>query len=131
MYKASHNTCNKYLLKEHIYSKKLTVYRNDEVKCIIAGIPRGHKHLRLIMIFKDQVIILHEATVAAIVRAFVNIVLHPTKKAILFFKRNVSSVKKPGYADVQQIETCINEEDLLDIIDEVLEKAKTSQELNA
>lgn len=126
MYNSSRNTYNKCLLKEHIYSKKVTVYRNDEVECIIAGIPRGHKHLRLIIVFKDQVIIVHEATVAAIVRAFTNIVLHPIRRAILFLKRNVSSLKKPGYADIQQVETCINEEDLLDIIDEVLEKTKIS-----
>jgi len=54
-------------------------YKNEDVIKVVGIIPEGHHHLRLLIFFKDQVIILYEATVAAIVRAYVNIVLHPTK----------------------------------------------------
>jgi len=81
------------------------VYRNTDVEKIVAAIPRGHKHLRLALFLKDQVIVLQEATVAAIVRAYINIIAHPLRKGVVLERRNLcSKEKKPGYAEFQLIE---------------------------
>ncbi|WFO76405.1 hypothetical protein J4526_09545 [Desulfurococcaceae archaeon MEX13E-LK6-19] len=104
--------------------KKIRIYRNDEVEGVIAGIPRGHYHLRMAIVLKDQVIVLHEATVAAIVRAYVDIVTHPTRRAVAMVKRTVDKTKKHGYASVQQVDADVDEDNVLDIIEKMLEVSK-------
>ena len=63
-------------------SHGIKIYRNEDVEEIVACIPEEHRHVRLILKLSDQTIILQEATVAAIVRAYLNIALHPTRKYI-------------------------------------------------
>jgi len=103
-------------------SIRIKVYPNDRVKEILAAIPRGHTHLRLALIFDDQVIILHEATVAAIVRTYINIVLHPSKRGIRLRGRCMSSdERKHGYARYQLIEdTEYSEDDAVKTIMDLL-----------
>ncbi|WP_276813833.1 hypothetical protein, partial [Desulfurococcus amylolyticus] len=62
-----------------------------------------HRHVRLILKLSDQIIILQEATVAAIVRAYLNIALHPTRKYIRLVKRCLSDLKQ-GFAKTQLME---------------------------
>lgn len=104
---------------------KIKVYPNSSVKKIIAGIPKKHKHLRLIIEFNDQTIILHEATVAAIVRAYINIVAHPVKRAILYEQAILDDrVKKKGYAKYQLVEKQdIDEDTVLERINKILNMA--------
>jgi len=93
-------------------SIRIKVYSNDKVKEILAAIPKGHTHLRLALIFDDQVIILHEATIAAIVRAYINIVLHPSKRGIRLRGRYMGpNERKHGYARYQLIEDTEYSED--------------------
>ncbi len=58
----------------------LKVYRNEDVLEIIAAIPHGHQHTGFLIRFKDQEILLQEATVAALVRAYVLVSLHPLRR---------------------------------------------------
>lgn len=84
--------------------KEIKVYRNSDIVKIAAFIPPCHRHLRLVLIAKDQVIVLHEATVAAIVRAYIDITTHPTRRAVEYEQVKLGGLKKPGYADHQLIE---------------------------
>ncbi|MGC8953589.1 MAG: hypothetical protein ACP5N5_02590 [Desulfurococcus sp.] len=81
----------------------IKIYRNEDVEEIVACIPEGHRHVRLILKLNDQIIILQEATVAAIVRAYLNIALHPTRKYIRLVKRCLSDLKQ-GFAKTQLME---------------------------
>ncbi len=94
-------------------SKPVRSYPNEAVKRVIAFIPPGHQHVRVIIELEDQIIVLHEAAVAGIVRAYVNTVLHPSRRAIeLTARRLTKAERKPGYADWQLIETGRSEDDV-------------------
>ena len=94
-------------------ARKVLIYRNCDVERVVAIIPEGHKHLRLIIEFRDQTIVLQEATVAAIVRAYVSTVAHPTRRSIELVMREFKPGEvKDGYALCQLIETPTPEEEL-------------------
>jgi len=58
------------------------VYPNEKVRRVVAAIPPGHKHVRLVIELEDQTIVLQEAAAAAIARAYVDVVTHPTRRAV-------------------------------------------------
>ncbi|MEM1644531.1 MAG: hypothetical protein QXL96_01460 [Ignisphaera sp.] len=87
-------------------AREIKVYRNSDIIKIVAFIPSCHRHIRLVLITKDQAIVLHEATVAAIVRAYVDITTHPMRRAIEYNQVKLEKdLKKSGYADHQLIES--------------------------
>jgi len=88
------------------------VYRNEEVRRVIAFIPAGHAHVRLILELADQTIVLQEATVAAIVRAYISIVTHPTRRAVELVHVRIAE-RKPMYAEHQLIESGRGEDEVL------------------
>ncbi len=98
--------------------------RNSDVTRILAGIPRGHLHLRLVVeTASGERIVFHEATVAAIVRAYTSIVCHPTRRAVEMVSVRLSSdERKPGYAEHQLLETGKSEEEVLEELERVLEE---------
>lgn len=106
------------------YEEKPTkVYRNSDVVRIVGLIPEGHSHIRVIIEFNDQVIVLQEATVAAITRAYINIKTHPSKKAVELVGSKLSrSSRKAGYAEHQLIESSKAEDEILREWDEKLFK---------
>jgi len=100
---------------------KVRVYPNECVKRVIAFVPRQHLHLRLIIELCDQTIVLHEATVAAIVRAFANIVLHPTRRAIELKHTELRrQERKPMYAKHQLIEIDRHEIEILEEAEKII-----------
>lgn len=103
-------------------SVDVKVYSNNRVKEILAAIPKGHTHLRLALVLDDQVIILHEATIAAIVRAYTNIVLHPYRRGLRLIGRYIdSSERKHGYAHYQLVEdTSYDEDDIVKALMDLL-----------
>ncbi len=102
------------------------LYPNQCVRRVVAAIPPGHYHLRLLLELGDGTrIILHEATVAAIVRAYVDIVTHPTRRAtMLTLRRLGKGERKHGYAEWQLVEEG-GEEDALKVLTEALSSAET------
>ncbi len=95
------------------------LYPNECVSRIVAAIPPGHYHIRLLVEFRDGTrIILHEATVAAIVRAYVDIITHPSRRGVILESRRLSkSERKPGYAEWQLVEAGGEEEAVNEIIE--------------
>ena len=70
--------------------------------------------MRLVLVLRDQVVVLQEATVSAIVRAYVNVVGHPTRRAIEYVQVRLSiEERKPGYAEYQLVESGRGEEDIV------------------
>ncbi len=80
------------------------ILRNEDIREIILEVPGGHRHLRTTIYLKDgEEIVLQEATVANLVRAFVSIKTHPLKKKIILKGRKVDE-RKEGFAEWQLIE---------------------------
>jgi len=95
-------------------SGSVRVYGNKDVLRVIGLIPPNHAHMRLIIVFKDQVIVLQEASAAAIARAYVEITTHPTRRAVEYAQLVLRrEERKPGYAETQLVETNRNEEEII------------------
>ncbi|MCS7098946.1 MAG: hypothetical protein RMH84_05255 [Sulfolobales archaeon] len=106
-------------------SKKLVRYRNCDVERIVAVVPRGHRHLRMIVELPDQVIVLSEATVAAIVRAYIDVVTHPTRRAVeLVVRRYQSKEVKPAYSECQLVESSSRDEEVQKIWEELASRVE-------
>ena len=89
------------------------IYRNQDVKRLMMGTPSGHLHIRVKMEFSDGgVLVLQEATIAGIVRAFVNIKMHPNRSAIELKSQKVKG--KSGYAKYQLIDSLREENEILE-----------------
>lgn len=71
---------------------------------MLVGPPDGHRHVRAIIRLSDGAeIVLQEAAVAAIVRAFVTIKTHPATENMRLVGRNVDD-RKNGFAEWQLLE---------------------------
>ncbi|RLF19739.1 MAG: hypothetical protein DRZ82_04780 [Thermoprotei archaeon] len=94
--------------------------RNCDVERVLIGRPTSHKHLRVILFLKDgNIIILHEATIANIVRAFVTIKTHPIIEAIEL-RGTYLRQRKAGYAEYQLLETNRSYKDISEEIDNII-----------
>lgn len=98
---------------------RVRVYRNEDVKRVIAFIPRGHKHVRVAVETADSLFVFQEATVDAVVRAYVDVVTHPTKRATELALAELEE-RKEGYARHQHLETGRAEGEILDELEALL-----------
>ncbi|KSW12611.1 hypothetical protein CF15_07835 [Pyrodictium occultum] len=90
------------------------IYPNECVRKIVAFIPEGHLHARFLLDLGDQVIVLHEAVVAALVRAYAMVAAHPARRAVELEARRLGrGERKPGYAEWQLLETGRSEGEVL------------------
>jgi hypothetical protein len=85
-----------------IYSRRLPVIiANEEVKSLIAEIPEGHKHLRTTIELHDgRTFTFQEATIANLVRAYIEVKTHPVVTNVHYTGRNLAA-RKDGYAEWQ------------------------------
>ena len=95
--------------------KKLRVFRNQDVKRVYIGPPKGHKHLRLIIETEEEILVFQEATLAAITRGYTYVKTHPIRKAIKLESRRIGE-RKEGYAEYQLLETRDDDEEITDEI---------------
>ncbi|PLX40094.1 MAG: hypothetical protein C0609_12565 [Deltaproteobacteria bacterium] len=80
------------------------VLKTSDVIGVEARIPEGHKHLRTTITLADgEKISLQEATVAAIVRAYIHVKTHPTATSLTLRGGTPESAKE-GFAAWQLIE---------------------------
>lgn len=80
------------------------IIRNEDVKAVTMEVPEGHRHLRTALLFNDGTeLILQEATVANLVRAYVTIKTHPAVNKVHLSGMKLSD-RKEGYAEWQLLE---------------------------
>jgi len=85
------------------------IIRNEDVVEVIAEIPEGHKHLRTTLRLQDGTeLVMQEATVANMVRAYVSVKTHPRKVRVTMKGVNLEK-RKEGYAEWQLLEEEDNE----------------------
>lgn len=102
---------------------KKTLLCNKDVESAILAVPQGHRHLRLTLTDRaGGTIILQEATVAAIVRAYTTVKTHPVKNAVKLVSVKPEKLKK-GYAADQLVEVVETEKKIILEVSELLEAA--------
>jgi len=80
------------------------VISNDEVVRVVIALPEGHQHIRTTIVLADGTeLVFQEATMANIVRGFVNIKTHP-RQALVYLEGQSLETRKPGYAAWQLLE---------------------------
>lgn len=80
------------------------IIHNEDISELTAEIPEGHRHVRATLVLHDGTnIVLHEATVANLVRAYITVKTHPQKKKVVLTGRDVKE-RKQGYAEWQLLE---------------------------
>ena len=101
------------------------VIRNEDIEQVLIGTPKGHKHLRVCVKLKEKTIILQEATIANISRAYITIKTHPAVKALQLEGKVIPAEKaKEGYAKHQLLEIQRKEEEIEEEISKLLETAQ-------
>ncbi len=86
---------------------------------VVAAIPTGHRHLRMVLFFDDgEAVVLTEALAAGLTRAYIDVVAHPTRRGVVLCVQEVQG--KPGYAKTQLVE-CGGEEEAVKEIESVLQ----------
>ncbi len=90
------------------------LYPLESVRRVIAFIPPGHYHVRLLLETCRQTMIFHEATIAGIVRAYAIVALHPSRRAIeLIGLKLPASRRKHGFAEYQLVESNRPEDEVM------------------
>ena len=99
------------------------VVRNEDVVRVQAFIPKGHRHVRLVVWLRcGRVIVFQHATVDGIIRAFLSVSLHPVRRGAELVGSVVES-RKPGFARYQLVESERGEEEVVAEGTELLEGA--------
>lgn len=82
------------------------ILANADIAEILLAPPAGHQHLRAtIKLQTGEEIILQEATVASLVRAYVGIKTHPKRKSYRLVGQELAEGEgKKGFADWQLLE---------------------------
>ncbi len=93
---------------------RVKILRNKDVKFIIAFIPPGHRHVRVVLGFDDEVIVLQQATIDALIRAYAEVALHPRRVAVKLINKRLSKhERKEGFSEYQLLEVSEGEEQVL------------------
>ncbi len=102
--------------------QELKIYRNTDIKRVIAFIPPGHVHTRILIETRNgEVLVFQEATIAGVIRAYVNVSLHPQRKAVELVSRTLyPHEKKHGFARTQLIESGRSEQDVLEELKNII-----------
>ena len=80
------------------------IIRNEDVKELLVEIPEGHIHIRSTIYLKDGTeLTLQEATIANIVRAYINVKTHPTAAGLRLTGKKLQD-RKDGFAEWQLVE---------------------------
>lgn len=80
------------------------LFHNDDVTELRVEIPEGHAHLRTTITLRDgRSFVFQEATVANLVRAYISVKTHPTKRKVVL-KGGKCFDRKVDYAEWQLVE---------------------------
>jgi len=93
-------------LGKAVMKSKQRILANADIAEIVLAPPPGHQHLRAtIKLHSGEEIILQEATVANLVRAYVGIKTHPQRKSCRLVGRELADAElKDGFAVWQLLE---------------------------
>lgn len=95
---------------------KVRVMKTSDVVRVIAFIPQGHRHTRILVeLGSGEKLIFQQATVDSIIRAYVSVALHPSRKACeLTLKHLSTKERKGGFAKWQLVESDRSEDEVME-----------------
>jgi len=101
---------------------KIDVIRNQDIKRVLIGAPKNHKHLRIHIELKNgKSIVFQEVTIANISRAYTTLKTHPHIGAQeLKMKTAKTEQFKKGYAKHQLLETSKAAEEIEEELERIL-----------
>jgi len=84
----------------------IRILANADIREIVVAPPEGHRHLRATLtLHSGEAIVLQEATLANLVRAYVEIKTHPQRQGVRLVGRELAEgEKKKGFAVWQLLE---------------------------
>jgi hypothetical protein len=82
---------------------RVRIIGNQDIKSVTVGIPAGHLHMRGAVQVGEEILCFQEATLAAIVRGYIQVKTHPYCRAVRL-KGAEARDAKPGYARWQLTE---------------------------
>lgn len=105
---------------------QIHIIRNEDVDKVLVGVPKDHKHLRVCVKLKnDLVLVFQEATIANILRAYTTVKTHPSVRTQeLQMKTLAAELRKEGYAVHQLLEVPRENEDVERELKRFLEKGR-------
>jgi len=104
--------------------KNIHIIKNSDITSALLAAPEGHRHLRLALTTNDgDTVVLQEATVAAIVRAYTTVKTHPAKKVVKMVSAKPAGLKE-GYAEDQLIEMDVDDADVVAELTALLKNAR-------
>lgn len=81
------------------------VFKNEDISGLVTEIPEGHHHLRTTIVLQDgRKMTFQEATIAGIVRSYIDIKTHPFGRRVVLSGTKLEK-RKEGYAEWQLLET--------------------------
>ena len=85
---------------------KTRILANADIKEVVIAVPEGHKHLRTTLtLHSGEALVLQEATVANLVRAYLEIKTHPRRQSVRLVGRDLDAgERKKGFAAWQLLE---------------------------
>jgi len=103
---------------------EVRVIKTDGVTRVVAFIPPGHRHTRILIELKSgEKLIFQQATIDGIIRAYASVALHPSRKAFeLTLKRLGTKERKEGFAKWQLVESGRSEDEIMEDIMEIYGK---------
>lgn len=106
---------------------KTRMIQNEDVKQVLVGTPKGHKHIRVYIKLKNgTAMIFQEATIANILRAYATVKTHPTIRAReLKMKALTVASRKEDYATHQLLETSRTADNIEEALQDFLAKTST------
>ncbi len=80
------------------------IIHNEDIRELVAEIPEGHRHLRTTIILRDDTeFVFQEAAIANLLRAYITVKTHPSKKKVVLRGKKIEE-RKDGYAEWQLVE---------------------------
>ena len=80
------------------------IIHNEDIKKIVTEIPEGHRHLRTTIFLEDgSSMTFQEATIANLVRAYIDVKTDPVRTRIRFTGSKIEH-RKEGFAEWQLVE---------------------------
>lgn len=82
------------------------ILANEEIEAVEISVPEGHRHLRTVLqLAGGEELVLQEATVANLVRAYLAIKTHPQRQRVRLVGRGLGTAeRKEGFASWQLLE---------------------------
>ncbi len=95
---------------------RVRVVKTSDVVRVVAFIPPGHRHTRvLVELESGEKLIFQQATIDGIIRAYVSVALHPSRKVCeLTLKHLSTKERKEGFAKWQLVESDRSENEVME-----------------